>query len=84
MSNRTFADIWKIPAGIMDSDSDEPLLEYVMSRIENPERFVERIKWLYAHPDEKNREEIRILLSALLTRKSHFIKTALSIPCYYR
>lgn len=56
--NRRFVDLWEIPAELIAARIDTPLLAYVAGNLVDPEGFVERVKYLYAHPDEKSREEI--------------------------
>jgi signal transduction histidine kinase/ActR/RegA family two-component response regulator len=56
--NKRFAEMWGISQDILDSHSDERAMESVLDQLESPDAFIARVKYLYAHPHEKSREEI--------------------------
>jgi PAS domain S-box-containing protein len=56
--NRRFTDIWGIPPNIIKSKSDEHALQSVMDMLANPEKFISKVKHLYAAPDEITQDEI--------------------------
>jgi PAS domain S-box-containing protein len=58
--NRRFHEMWGIPRGVMESGSDEEALGIVRDRLADPAAFRARIDYLYAHPDEPSRDEIRL------------------------
>jgi PAS domain S-box-containing protein len=58
LQNQRAIDLWKLPQHILDLDDDEKEIQYVMTRTVNPERFLETIRYLYAHPNETSRDEI--------------------------
>lgn len=70
MSNKRFSEIWGIPEGIMNSASDEEALGHVINKLKAPEKFIERVKYLYEHPDEKSRDEIELNDGRILDRYS--------------
>jgi signal transduction histidine kinase len=51
--------MWNIPQQILDTRDDEKMLQYVLSQLKDPEQFLERVKYLYAHKNEKSRDEIQ-------------------------
>ena len=58
--NRRFVEMWGIPAEVMTTRSDHAALRSVVDQLVNPQAFLERIAYLYAHPDEHSQEEIRL------------------------
>ena len=69
-SNQRFADIWRIPEGILAHGADEYALRSVLDQVSDPQEFRARIDYLYAHPDLKSREEIALLDGRTLDRYS--------------
>ncbi len=57
--NKNFGRMWNIPQQILDTRDDEKMLQYVLSQLKDPEQFLERVKYLYAHKNEKSRDEIQ-------------------------
>ncbi|MFA5212303.1 MAG: ATP-binding protein, partial [Methanoregula sp.] len=68
--NQRFTEIWEIPPEVIASRSDEQLLQSVFSKISNPEEFLTRVQYLYAHREEESREEIRLNDKRTLDRYS--------------
>ena len=56
--NRRFVELWRIPDEIIESRSDEAALDFVIEQLSDPQAFVERVEYLYSHPDEESRDEI--------------------------
>lgn len=70
MSNRRFREIWDIPESLLESKIDEKVLDYVLEKLENPEAFIEKVKYLYKSRDAKSRDEIRLKNGCILDRYS--------------
>jgi PAS domain S-box-containing protein len=60
LCNRRFADLFHVPAEIMDDPDDATLLEHMVSLVKHPDLFLERVKFLYANPSETSRDEIEL------------------------
>jgi two-component system, cell cycle sensor histidine kinase and response regulator CckA len=58
MANRRFAEMWDIPQAILDENNDEKMLRYVLDKLKYPDLFIQKVKDLYAHNEEKSRDEI--------------------------
>jgi PAS domain S-box-containing protein len=58
--NRRFIDIWGIPQRVIDSDDNELVQLAMLKKIREPEQFMERVRYLYAHHDENSRDEIAL------------------------
>lgn len=58
--NQRFLDMWRIPEQLRGNIKDAGLLEFLTESVKNPEGFLARIVYLYAHPRETSREEIEL------------------------
>lgn len=52
--NRKFLKLWDIPYKIMESNDDIAILHHVSNQLKNPNEFLEKINYLYAHPNEES------------------------------
>ena len=59
-TNRRFAEMWGLPADIIESRSDERALQSVMDKLVHPEEFIAKVRYLYAHPGETCRDEVAL------------------------
>ncbi|MBI3902046.1 MAG: PAS domain S-box protein [Nitrosomonadales bacterium] len=56
--NRRFISMWSIPDEIVESRSDERALQAVVDNLAEPERFFEKVRYLYEHEQEISLDEI--------------------------
>ncbi|MGA2151359.1 MAG: PAS domain S-box protein, partial [Geobacteraceae bacterium] len=56
--NRRFVELWGIPLELVEAGDDAPVLQLVAGRVADPESFVSRVMYLYAHKEEKCSEEV--------------------------
>jgi signal transduction histidine kinase len=68
--NRRFGLIWGIPPGLLACRDDDKLLSYVLPQLADPDEFIRRVLYLYEHPQESSREEIRLVDGRVLDRYS--------------
>ncbi len=68
--NNNFGRMWNIPQQILDTRDDEKMLQYVLSQLKHPEQFLERVRYLYAHKNEKSRDEIQFTDGRVFDRYS--------------
>lgn len=68
--NQRFLEIWQIPEEAMKASTDEVALQYARRRLVNPEEFLNRVMYLYAHPNETSWEEVELLGGIVLERYS--------------
>jgi PAS domain S-box-containing protein len=59
-ANRRFAEMWGISDAVLATGSDERALEAVLAASVDSEKFMDRVRHLYRHRDEKSREEIAL------------------------
>ncbi len=50
--NSKFAKMWNIPEEITQTRDDERALDFVIDQLRDPEEFVKKVRYLYAHPEE--------------------------------
>ncbi len=58
--NRLFAQMWGLPQEILDSRSDTGALQHAITLLEEPERFVEKVRALYAQPLAESFDTVRL------------------------
>jgi len=74
--NQQFLRLWNIPPDIdipkdsANEGSDAPLLKHVVGLTKYPDRFLEEVLYLYAHPNEISRDEIELKNGTVLDRYS--------------
>jgi PAS domain S-box-containing protein len=68
--NQRFIRIWGIPDDLITSQNDEPVLQYVVGQLADPETFLSRVRYLYDHKEEKSHEEILLKDARMLERYS--------------
>jgi PAS domain S-box-containing protein len=70
LRNRRILEIFKIPSEIFAKNDDQPMLEYVVTLIKDPQAFLARVHYLYDHPNETSRDEIELKDGTILDRYS--------------
>ena len=68
--NQRFIDMWQIPPGVIESRSDQRALEAILSKLPDPDEFLERVKRLYASRHETSQEEVALRDGRTLERYS--------------
>lgn len=58
--NSRFLQMWNIPPAVTESRSDEAAIASVLDQVADPTSFVERINYLYEHPEEESRDELTL------------------------
>ena len=74
--NQRFIDLWQLSPQMVYAREDAPILQTVAGQIVDAEAFVARVQYLYAHRDEKSREEILLKDGRTLDRYSAAITGA--------
>jgi diguanylate cyclase (GGDEF)-like protein/PAS domain S-box-containing protein len=60
LANNQFRLHFSMPEETMRSGDDRVVLKHFTDQVENSEAFLKRVKYLYAHPEEKSRDEFRL------------------------
>jgi signal transduction histidine kinase/CheY-like chemotaxis protein/PAS domain-containing protein len=58
--NRRFCELWQIPRHWMAQTDSPKLLQKILDQLEQPQEFLNRVEYLYAHPHEISHEEISL------------------------
>jgi PAS domain S-box-containing protein len=58
--NRPFVDMWQIAPALLAAGDDERVLGHVIDQSAEPEKFSERLRYLYEHPMEESFEKIEL------------------------
>ena len=70
IQNQRAIDLWKIPQDIVDNNDDEKQVQFVRNQTKYPETFVEKVVYLYSHPNEISRDEVELKDGTILERYS--------------
>ncbi len=70
LQNGRMVELWQIPPEIAASDDDSAQVRFVLRRTARPERFIEKVNYLYAHPDESSTDEVELIDGTFLERYS--------------
>jgi PAS domain S-box-containing protein len=68
--NQHFVDLFKMPRNMADEGSHETRLRWFAGTVKKPEQFMQKIRHLYAHPDETTHDEIELKDGTVLDRYS--------------
>jgi diguanylate cyclase (GGDEF)-like protein/PAS domain S-box-containing protein len=68
--NQRIAQMWNLPPEIADQTEDAKQIEFTKNQTQDPRQFVERIQYLYAHPDVTSHDEIELINGTILKRYS--------------
>lgn len=60
LTNKQFGQCFDIPEEILESRDAIAALRYVTPQVEGPDAFLERVNYLYQHPNEKSTDEVRL------------------------
>ncbi len=70
LRNKRFLEIWQTPPALAEQDNDDLILQYACSATKNPEQFLERVRYLYDHPNVTSRDEVEVKDGRVLDRYS--------------
>ena len=70
VQNQRMNALLKIPDSIVNDQDDEKQVRWVTGMTKDPERFIKKVVYLYAHPNEKSRDEIELNDGTFLDRYS--------------
>jgi PAS domain S-box-containing protein len=70
LHNQRILDLWKLPPEIADARENEKRLEWMARQVKEPQAFLEKIAWLYAHPTETSLDELELVDGRFLERYS--------------
>jgi transcriptional regulator with PAS, ATPase and Fis domain len=56
--NQNFSQIWQIPESLMEQGDDRKILELVVTKPQNGQEFIDKVNYLYQHPQINSRDEV--------------------------
>jgi diguanylate cyclase (GGDEF)-like protein/PAS domain S-box-containing protein len=59
LANKQFGLHFGVPDELLSTGDDVIVRQYVRDKVEDPDGFVERVKYLNGHPNERSRDELR-------------------------
>lgn len=74
--NRRFVELWDMPEEVVASRSDAASLKAIEAQLAEPQEFYDRVAYLYAHPDERSRDEVDLVDGRILERYSSPVSSA--------
>src|SRR5580692_5658639 len=70
LANKQFGLHFEMPEEMLSTQDDLIVLQHVRDKVEAPDAFVEKVKHLYSHRDEKSSDEIRLKNGKVFDRYS--------------
>jgi signal transduction histidine kinase len=70
LQNRRMTELWKFPAAIVEAKDEAAQLRYATSQVKNSKPFIERVNYLYAHPDQTSQDEVELVDGTIMDRYS--------------
>ena len=70
LQNKRAIEMWKIPQHIADDLDDKSQVQHVTKMAKNHEQFIEKIIYLYGHPNETSRDEVELIDGTIIDRYS--------------
>jgi PAS domain S-box-containing protein len=74
--NRQFMDLWRLPEDLLDARTDVAALAKAAQLMKDPEGFVARIRYIYAHSEESAREEVETADRRYFDQRTSPLRTA--------
>lgn len=68
--NRRFVALFHIPEELVSAGEDKPVLQLATDQVKNPEEFLSRIQYLFAHRTEKSLDELQLKDGRIIDRYS--------------
>lgn len=58
--NNRFIQIWNIPLSIVESQEDKQVLNHILKQVKDPSAFLNKVIYLYNHPNEESYDKIEL------------------------
>jgi PAS domain S-box-containing protein len=70
LQNRRMTELWKIPPQIVADKDEAAQLAFAANKTKHSQQFVDRVAYLYAHPEEVSHDKIELIDGTILDRYS--------------
>lgn len=68
--NKKFQEVWGVSDEVVSTCNDDQVLSSVLNLLVDPDEFISRVRYLYAHYEEKSFEEVELRNGKILERFS--------------
>jgi PAS domain S-box-containing protein len=68
--NQKFAEMWRIPPELLEERIDEQMLRYVLTQLDNPTEFINKVNDLYKQPGLSSIDDIKLADGRIFERYS--------------
>ena len=58
--NQHFCELWQIPKQLIQSGDEQRMVKWVLSKMKNPQEFLDKVEYLYAHPTQTDYYEFTL------------------------
>ncbi|MGL4376576.1 MAG: GAF domain-containing protein, partial [Microcoleaceae cyanobacterium] len=72
--NQRFTELWGIPENIIETKDDYLLLGFVLEQLDKPQEFLDKVEYLYQHPEVASLDEVKLKDERVLERASTAVK----------
>jgi len=70
LRNLRLNELWKFPPPLNVGNDEAERLRFAASQTKNPQQFIDKVDYLYAHPEETSQDEIELINGTILDRYS--------------
>ena len=74
--NKRFAEMMRLPGDIVSTGDDQRMLEHVFKQVKDPDAFLARVEYLYAHESERAQDELEFKDGRVFDRYSAPLRDA--------
>jgi PAS domain S-box-containing protein len=68
--NRRYLEMWRVPKGVLDAESDGALVRHALKQLKEPDGFLERVQEAYSNPEGETQDEFELLDGRMIERVS--------------
>lgn len=69
--NQRFIEIWNMPEHIVKANDDDAALSFAMTQLVHPQQFINKVKYLYDHPNETSLDELEFKDGKIVERNGY-------------